>query len=679
MVLDPYQRYERSAIIVGAGIRILMLLLAVPITYSNWFLPFLDFVLRHGGIDPWTGFINSGGTPVAFPYGPLYLMGYLPLVGLGSLISHRFMALGLSLSVLLFDVGLWRVLLRLAGPGRSVIVTYGYWLSPIVIYVCYWHGQLDVLPVLILMLSLLLLREAKYTHSGATLGLAAAAKLSMLLAIPFVWIYVTVPRRLRGAAPRLIVATIAAFVTLVPFGFSSGFRQMVLDTPEKEKLYVLAIPYGDLQFYLMPLAYIGLVFAAWRIRRFNFDILSNFVGIAFFALLLLTPASPGWAMWLIPFIVMHLRRGGLTGWSLTIIFSFLFVAFHLATSSGAVFSGQYLIDFPAHERVTNLLLSVYLAAAGGLVYQMTAKGVLEDPFYRNSRAPFMIAIAGDSGAGKDTLADSLAGLFGKAGTAVLSGDDYHSWDRHKPMWRALTHLNPRANNLRRFSEDALLARRGYELLVPHYDHKVGRMTKPRVVPSADVVIVLGLHALYLPELQRAADLRIYLAMDEELRRFFKLRRDVHERGHSPAAVYAALAKREADSARYIRPQMEIADIILSLVPADPRQVQAPLTRQSSPAMALIVEASPTNDLSALSMVLISLCGLEITEQRSGKRAGIRIFGDPTCADIAAAAKVIAPDLFDHLSLKPCWAPGLTGIMQLAILDQISQRQTKGSS
>ena len=58
-----------------------------------------------------------------------------------------------------------------------------------------------------------------------------------------------------------------------------------------------------------------------------------------------------------------------------------------------------------------------------------------------TRRPFVIGISGDSGSGKDTFANSIEGLFGKHSVTKLSGDDYHLWDRKKPIWQAMTHLN----------------------------------------------------------------------------------------------------------------------------------------------------------------------------------------------------------------------------------------------
>ena len=70
--------------------------------------------------------------------------------------------------------------------------------------------------------------------------------------------------------------------------------------------------------------------------------------------------------------------------------------------------------------------------------------------YQFSGKPLAIGIAGDSGAGKDTLVNSLVDLFGAHSVVSLSGDNYHLWDRNKKMWKLITHLNPKANNLNLF-------------------------------------------------------------------------------------------------------------------------------------------------------------------------------------------------------------------------------------
>ncbi|MEI9851614.1 MAG: hypothetical protein WDN24_13090 [Sphingomonas sp.] len=413
--------------------------------------------------------------------------------------------------------------------------------------------------------------------------------------------------------------------------------------------------------------------AAWRIQRFNFEILVSLIGVGFFTVFLLTPASPGWSLWLMPFVVVHVARNGRSAWPAAATFSLLFVAFHLLTSSGSAlpFVTPHVAPGP---RALNLLLSLYLASGGIIAFQMLQNGLVRNPFYRATRTPLTLAIAGDSGAGKDTLARSLEQLFGPASTAIVSGDDYHSWDRHKPMWRALTHLNPAANALRRFNADVLALRAGRAVAAPHYDHRIGRMTKPLQIEPTDVIIASGLHALHSPELNQAIDLGIFLAMDEELRAHLKIRRDVRVRGHSLEAVRAAIAQRESDSARYIRPQAASAHLVLALFPLDRAELADPLGGPREIRLALRIEADEASDLARLTRVLIGICGLDVLPcpAAPGRRA-IEVIGAPAPDDVAAGAAALLPGMADYLAIEPHWAAGQIGAMQLAVLDQLDQR------
>ena len=65
------------------------------------------------------------------------------------------------------------------------LLLLAYWCSPIVIYIFYWHGQLDALPVCFLVWSIVKLEDGKAKLAGIFLGMALSAKLSMFAAIPF--------------------------------------------------------------------------------------------------------------------------------------------------------------------------------------------------------------------------------------------------------------------------------------------------------------------------------------------------------------------------------------------------------------------------------------------------------------------------------------------------------------
>ena len=142
--------------------------------------------------------------------------------------------------------------------------------------------------------------------------------------------------------------------------------------------------------------------------------------------------------------------------------------------------------------------------------------------------------------------------------------------------------------------------RGESILNPHYDHATGQMTKPKAIHPNDVIISSGLHALSDPELRRKYNLSVFLDMDESLRLFLKLRRDVSERGHEYSKVVSSMEFREGDRQRFILPQRSEADLVIRLAPATkieiteaaladpiPRFVVSIIFRQSLPVDDLI--------------------------------------------------------------------------------------------
>jgi len=289
----------------------------------------------------------------------------------------------------------------------------------------------------------------------------------------------------------------------------------------------------------------------------------------------------------------------------------------------------------------------------------------------------VIGIGGDSGAGKDTFAEALTGLFGVHSVVKLSGDDYHLWDRQKPIWQVMTHLNPMANDLEGYSRDLVSLTDGKRIQTRQYDHQTGRMSQPLQIESNDFIIASGLHALYLPILRECFNLKVYLDIDEGLRRHFKLKRDVGQRGHTVARVLNAFDKREADSARFIRPQAAYADLILSLQPIHPRLLDD-LDDKQPLRLKLLVKTRQGLNALALNRVLVGVCGLhvDIVVSDDGAEVQITIEGETSAADIALAAKMLCPKVLEFLDIQPKWHDGVLGLMQLITLSHISQVLTK---
>ena len=361
-------------------------------------------------------------------------------------------------------------------------------------------------------------------------------------------------------------------------------------------------------------------------------------------------------------------------------FSLLFVSANFLSSvCPVVFGGAGADHFAARvnsmlgEHGNGILHTVLITFGVILVMRIWRETVRTNDFFRISRRPLVIGIAGDSGAGKDTLVESLVGLFGRHSSVVLSGDDYHFWDRHMPMWQVMTHLNPRANDLKQFTHDLTALQDGKSIQNRHYDHAKGRRSKLHRLKSNDFIIASGLHALYQPILRDCYDLGIYLDMDESLRRYFKLQRDVKQRGHLVENVMMALEKREVDARRFIRPQSSHADLVLSLQPINPRALEE--SEKSRPLrLKLFVHSRHGADEESLVRVLVGVCGLHVDMALCSDNSVVEltIEGESSPEDIELAARELFPELSELLDINPRWEEGVKGLMQLVILSQINQ-------
>ena len=389
----------------------------------------------------------------------------------------------------MFDLLVLVLLVKMWPQLRRELVWF-FWLSPLAIYVTYWHGQLDIVPVACLLGVFLFLKQAEAGRAGAAMAVAMAAKLSMVSALPLTLVYLWRNKRLHYLSRAMLQALVAGCAFLVlPFFFMPGFQAMVLGNPEMQRLYELKLNLGTRTvIYLTPLLYILAVYTLWRLPRISFDLLYAATGLVFFVLIVSTAAPLGWYLWLLPFLAWHQARARARAGLLIVAFSLIVIAGHMALSTGAE-TPWGLVNGPSVMMNAGLTAPAHLYALWQtaitvlgciLMWQMQRETIRQNDYFRLSRRPLAIAIAGDSGAGKDAFAHRLIDLFGGHSVSHLSGDNYHLWDRDGPLWKNLTHLNPRANDLQCFTEDtrALMERRS--VLVRNYDHTQGRYVAPRL-------------------------------------------------------------------------------------------------------------------------------------------------------------------------------------------------------
>jgi phosphoribulokinase len=188
--------------------------------------------------------------------------------------------------------------------------------------------------------------------------------------------------------------------------------------------------------------------------------------------------------------------------------------------------------------------------------------------------PIILGMVGDSAAGKSTLSRGIARLFGSERVAILCTDDYHRYNRQQRKELAITPLHPGCNYLDIMAQHLQLLRAGEPILKPHYDHSQGDFGPPEYIVPRPFLIVEGLLGFYRQEMRNAYSVHVYLDPPEPLRRRWKIKRDSTKRGYTEADVLREMDQREPDSAAFIRPQRQHADLIISFYPDEETSSEA---------------------------------------------------------------------------------------------------------
>src|SRR5438132_1964182 len=183
----------------------------------------------------------------------------------------------------------------------------------------------------------------------------------------------------------------------------------------------------------------------------------------------------------------------------------------------------------------------------------------------------MVAIAGDSAAGKTTLTAGLVAALGPDRVTGVCVDDYHRYDREERRSLPFTPLHPECNHIEIMEQHLNLLAAGQPILKPVYDHATGTFGRQERVTPQEFVIVEGLLPLHSRMARSCFDVTVYLDPPEEIRRAWKVSRDTGKRGYTEEQVAQEMVRREPESAAFIRPQRPHADIVVRFAPIEERK------------------------------------------------------------------------------------------------------------
>jgi uridine kinase len=183
-----------------------------------------------------------------------------------------------------------------------------------------------------------------------------------------------------------------------------------------------------------------------------------------------------------------------------------------------------------------------------------------------SDVPVILGLAGGSGSGKTTIAESLVGqLNGKV--VLVQHDAYY---RHSPdlSFEARSQVNydhPASLETELLVEHLVSLQSGQAIERPVYDFaRHLRSDEVIVVRPAPVILVEGILVLAEPGLRAVLNLKVFVDTDADIRLARRLERDIEERGRTVASVITQyFTSVRPMHLEFVEPSKGYADVIIA--------------------------------------------------------------------------------------------------------------------
>lgn len=662
------------------GIKIVLAALFASQIFTEEYIPFVDYFVSSGFGNPYEHF----ATTLAFPYPGLMLvilaiprLLFAPLFYLDSSFIEIFVY---RLPILAADFGIFVILARWLKTKQNGVLLL-YWCSPVLIYINYVYGQLDAVPMALLFGFLYFLFKEKLLWATVFLSLCLVTKTGMILAFPFIAAYIWL-RRFSLWHILLLLGTPVLFFFIFHAGVvrDPNFISTIMHMPDQQKIFDwhYTLP-GGLTLYFAPIIYLILLVKSLAYRQYNRDMFLMFLGFSFGILTLFLPPLPGWYWWIIPFFVyFYVKQKDASILPLLLLQIFYFgyflfakdadvwTIFHLVSPALASALPLYAV-LSQHgvnaDVISNLFFSLLQGTLLLNIIWIYRKGIESAVRYKISYQPYLIGVAGDSGSGKSVLSKLLTKIFGERSTLVIAGDDMHKWERGDAHWTELTHLNPRANRLHSDLEQALELRAGNGIFRRLYDHATGKFTAPEKIHSKNIIVFQGLHSFYLERMKHLLDLKIYVHPAEELRRYWKVQRDMKERGHALEKILEQIAARTEDALQFVQNQLQHADIVIALYNTEPINNLA--AEQPIP-LGLKITCNNAIDLEPLLLELTTYPTLRMKHEYHDTKQTVNLCGEIPTAAVHDMALRLTPEIWDVAKSTPEWEKEYNALIQLFI-------------
>ncbi len=180
--------------------------------------------------------------------------------------------------------------------------------------------------------------------------------------------------------------------------------------------------------------------------------------------------------------------------------------------------------------------------------------------------PVIIGIAGGSGSGKTTIAESVVTAVGVDTVSLIQHDAYYRDLPHLDLEQRaeVNYDHPDSLETELLIDHINQLRAGRPIRRPVYDFTTHRRTTETVLVNPEpVVVVEGILVLSERDLRDVMDLKIYVDADSDLRLMRRLQRDIIERERTLDSVIAQYQETVRPMhLQFVEPSKRYADIIV---------------------------------------------------------------------------------------------------------------------
>jgi len=180
--------------------------------------------------------------------------------------------------------------------------------------------------------------------------------------------------------------------------------------------------------------------------------------------------------------------------------------------------------------------------------------------------PLVLGIAGGSGSGKSTIAQSVLEALPQGHAILLQQDHYYRSQSHLPEQEraAVNYDHPDALELDLLARHVDDLRTGQSIERPCYDFTThDRAGVGLRVDPAPVIVVEGILVLADERLRARFDVKLFVDTDADIRLMRRIRRDLEHRGRS----FAQVRRQYYETVRpmhmaFVEPSKRFADVII---------------------------------------------------------------------------------------------------------------------